>query len=341
MEFNKRINIDKIELPQDPIFLVGFPRSGTTLLQSLLATQKNIYSLPETHFFRIISQFIETDENNCIEISCLHQAFKEIKRMIGLEFPQPVTELLLSMAEEKKLDQKKLFEIVVFPYLYDQVHGYALTDIRWLEKTPSHFYVLDKILTLYPDAQIVIIIRNPIAAIYSRKKSIPQEKNYSVDKLAHQWNEMIKLTEDFRERYQNSIYVLKYEDLAEKTEDTMNLLCEFLNIEINADQLGTFKDISKTFIQPWETWKNDVKSKEISNTNEFRIKEMSMIDILKIQHITQGNMLEYNYNVLYKNIQAVFILIAYPAYILRRFVFYIERFLRFILKYSLRGCNEE
>lgn len=328
MEFNEKIRIDKIELPQDPIFVVGFPRSGTTLLQSLLATQKNIYSLPETHFFSIISRFIETDERNYIRSSCLQQAFKEIKKMMGLEFPHPVTELLLSMAEEKKLDQKKLFEIVVFPYLYDQVHGYELTNIRWLEKTPSHINVLDKIITIYPNAQIVIIIRNPIAASYSRKKSIPQENNYSVDKLAHQWNEMIKLTEDFRERYQNRIYILRYEDLAEKTEDTMNSLCDFLNIEINADQLKTFKDISEAFIQPWEKWKNDVKSKGIANTNEFRIKEMSMIDILKIQHITQGNMLKYGYNVLHKNIQTVFTLIAYQAYILHKFMLYIKRFLK-------------
>ena len=99
-------------------------------------------------------------------------------------------------------------------------------------------------------------------------------------------------------------------------------------IKINADQLEAFKDISEAFIQPWEKWKNDVKSKGIANTNEFRIKEMSMIDILKIQHITQRNMLKYGYSILHKNIQTVFTLIAYQAYILHKFVLYIKRFLK-------------
>jgi hypothetical protein len=41
-------------LPQNPIFVVGYPRSGTTLLQALLATQLGFYSFPETHYFYYI-----------------------------------------------------------------------------------------------------------------------------------------------------------------------------------------------------------------------------------------------------------------------------------------------
>lgn len=37
-----------------PIFVVGVPRSGTTLLQSLLSAHSSTYSLPETHFFPTI-----------------------------------------------------------------------------------------------------------------------------------------------------------------------------------------------------------------------------------------------------------------------------------------------
>ena len=38
--------------PKQRIFLVGCPRSGTTLLQSLLAAHPDITSFPESHFFR-------------------------------------------------------------------------------------------------------------------------------------------------------------------------------------------------------------------------------------------------------------------------------------------------
>ena len=36
------------------LFVVGSPRSGTTLLQSILATQTRLFTLRETHFFRLL-----------------------------------------------------------------------------------------------------------------------------------------------------------------------------------------------------------------------------------------------------------------------------------------------
>ena len=34
------------------VFIVGCPRSGTTLLQAMLASHETVYSFPETHFFK-------------------------------------------------------------------------------------------------------------------------------------------------------------------------------------------------------------------------------------------------------------------------------------------------
>ena len=48
-------------LPQNPVFIVGNGRSGTTLLQSLLATQNGVYSFPETHFFSHVYPLLESD----------------------------------------------------------------------------------------------------------------------------------------------------------------------------------------------------------------------------------------------------------------------------------------
>ena len=39
------------------VFLVGCPRSGTTLLQSMLHAHPSIYSLPETKFFHVLIGF--------------------------------------------------------------------------------------------------------------------------------------------------------------------------------------------------------------------------------------------------------------------------------------------
>ena len=54
---------EPLSLNQEPIFVVGYPRSGTTLLQTKLMTQKEIISLPETHFYTIVrSKLRVTDD---------------------------------------------------------------------------------------------------------------------------------------------------------------------------------------------------------------------------------------------------------------------------------------
>jgi len=318
MKFNEQIDLDNINLPQDPIFIVGSPRSGTTLLQSLLATQRNIYSFPETHFFSIIIRSIKEDQDGNIESSCLVHVFKEIGRMMGLEFSQPTVDTITAMAKAKKLTLKNLFEIVVFPYLYEQVKEYDLKNIRWIEKTPSHFHALHKISSLYPSAQFVCIIRNPIYVIHSRKKNIPQEQNVPVKILAHEWNKMLFLIDDFRRQNPKAIYLLRYEDLVENLEAEMSALCTYLNVEMISGLLEGYKDVSHKFVLPWETWKAAVRSNAISNTNASYKSQIKRIDTLKIQHITQENMKKYEYDISYIIVQDIYDILSSLFYWLNK-----------------------
>lgn len=302
-EFNQQIVLDEIILPQDPIFVVGFPRSGTTLLQALLATQEGIYSLPETHFFCDISNLIETDENGRIEGLCLTKVFERIKQKMGLEFPRPVADRIILLAEKKELSSKQLFEMIVFHFLYEQIDDYYSTKFRWIEKTPYHFAHLDTILKFYPSAKFAAIIRNPVPTINSTKKLVNLPK-VSVPVRAYRWNYMIRLIENFRERHPRRIYLLRYEDLVQNLEREISTLCDYLDIEMNIELLNRYKDVSSRFILPWEMWKNDVRSKEISNTNKSH--RVPLLDVLIIQHFTQENMQKYGYGISFPSIQRAF-----------------------------------
>lgn len=302
-KFNEQIELDKIILPQDPIFIVGFPRSGTTLLQALLATQEGLYSLPETHFFSIVSSRIKTDENDNIESICLNEVFEKIKQMMGLEFPRPVADKIIRMAEEKELSYKQLFEMIVFHYLYEQIDNYDSTRFRWIEKTPIHFYALERISTLYPAAKFVAIIRNPLPTINSGRK-IPCQRKDPLTVVALRWDGMARLIQGFREKYPDRIYVLRYEDLVEDIEEQMSALCNFLGVEIRPELLKGYRDVSRKFILPWEEWKEDVKSKDIVNTNKLH--KVSMLDTLIIQYFTQKGMRKYGYSVSSPRLQKIF-----------------------------------
>ena len=52
------------QLNDSPIFIVGIPRSGTTLLSNLLNATKEIYFPEETHFYQVIEKFYHNQKSD-------------------------------------------------------------------------------------------------------------------------------------------------------------------------------------------------------------------------------------------------------------------------------------
>ena len=84
-----------LALRQDPVFVVGHPRSGTTLLQSLIATQLTPAIFPETHFFSIVRMHIKV-ANDIVQDKGLAKAlsFLDEKLEISFQCRQYISELV-------------------------------------------------------------------------------------------------------------------------------------------------------------------------------------------------------------------------------------------------------
>ena len=116
----KNNQMQKDIINQNPIFIVGFPRSGTTLLQNLLSQQKNLYSFQETHFFCNVINKINYNENKSIKLESLDEIFKRISSKTGHNFNNVNEHKIVQLASEKKLTVKILFELLVFELLQKQ-----------------------------------------------------------------------------------------------------------------------------------------------------------------------------------------------------------------------------
>ena len=147
---------ERIQLPQDPVFIVGYPRSGTTLLLRLLVTQPGIFSFPETHYFCVIEKRIQFDEKGNILPACLDIVFEKIYEKMEFRFTGEEIKTFYQLAEEKKLSSKSLFECVVSRFLFQQQVGTdGSTSFRWIEKTPTHYRVTEnEMLTNIYDERI-------------------------------------------------------------------------------------------------------------------------------------------------------------------------------------------
>ncbi len=140
------------------IFLVGFPRSGTTLLQSLFAAHPEVLSLPETFFFvhaapsgyrwRLLGRAHPQ----------ARARLRELERH-GIEVPAPALRETLPIATAGPTVRRFVKSLDVAASAHDKR--------AWVEKTPSHLHYMAVIERYMPDAKFLHMIRDGMPAIAS------------------------------------------------------------------------------------------------------------------------------------------------------------------------------
>src|SRR5204863_639082 len=73
-----------------PIFVVGCPRSGTTLVQCILSASSHAFSLPETHFFTYVLPALGGDPARTLDTADLATAREMLETEANLALPDDV-----------------------------------------------------------------------------------------------------------------------------------------------------------------------------------------------------------------------------------------------------------
>lgn len=287
-----------MKLPQNSIFIIGYPRSGTTLLQRLLVTQPGIFSFPETHYFCVIEKILKRDETGNILPECFDNVFKKINEKMEFQFTREEITTLTVLSERKLLSSKRFFEYIISRFLLN-LHPAVerINSYRWIEKTPNHALFIDRIMEFYPEARILHILRHPVPSVFSRKIKFPFNHETPIDELARRWDSMLESVERFKEMYPGNIYTLRYEDLVEDMEKELAVVADFIGITFDFSLLSYFKNKEKngTMILPSESWKLDDIQRDVSNTNLAYKERISPEDAQIIEEITIKGMNKYGY----------------------------------------------
>ena len=224
------------------IFIVGVPRSGTTLVQSLLAAHSETTSFTESHFFdrhfallpsglgpvlvRDPAPSVQTFmiENN--EQPCEASEWFEERRRWSLGFA-PFRPLHTREAARRLVD------------LFDQL---ALRRQRssWIEKTPRHLRYtpfLDSISE--PRPSIVHVVRDGLEVVASlNEASESWERHYDLDTCVDRWNTDVEFSLNRIIAPRN--HVVFYEELTADPEATLKRLFEELDLSWEPEVLQNY-----------------------------------------------------------------------------------------------------
>lgn len=142
-------------LHENLIFVLGAPRSGSTLLQRMLASHSSIYTHPEPHLITPLYYlgYYETVDKARYDHINAAQALRELCQ----ELPR---------GEEDYLDALRSYASTVYERVLSR-SGKAF----FLDKTPAYALVLPFLIKLYPRARYVVLTRHPMAIFHSQAHS--------------------------------------------------------------------------------------------------------------------------------------------------------------------------
>jgi tetratricopeptide (TPR) repeat protein len=190
----------------DPIFIVGLPRAGSTLLEQILASHSRVEGTQElADIPRIVLEFQGRDPD-----------------LVNPRYPRVLAEL--PPQEFLRLGEK---------YLSD-TRAYRTNKAFFIDKMPNNFRHIGLIHLMLPNAKIIDARREPMACSFSNLKQLfasGQEFTYSIDDIARYYRTYLDLMQHWDEVLPGKILRVWHEDVVDDLEANVRRILDFCGLD--------------------------------------------------------------------------------------------------------------
>ncbi|WP_424683401.1 tetratricopeptide repeat-containing sulfotransferase family protein [Frateuria sp. YIM B11624] len=189
---------------QSPVFVVGFPRSGTTLLEQMLDAHPDFRSMDERAFIHELTERME---------------------LAGQRYPDDLANLTGAEAEQLRA-------------VYFRMVGRVLPDLgqhRLVDKNPLNMLCLPMIMRLFPQARIILCLRHPCDVLLSCSMQPFRSPAFmvlcsSLQRLAQGYVQAFEQWYRQADIFRPRVFEWRYESVVSDPADALASLAAFLDI---------------------------------------------------------------------------------------------------------------
>lgn len=229
------------------IFVVGCPRSGTTLAQALLASHPDLVTFPETHFFSTLFSQSRLLRWLGLASRSTDAILMEIATHLGVSRPDrrgPVwtvgaaTDAFVNMLDK---------------------HARNEGAQGWVEKTPAHLHWIEQIEDLVSGAQFCHVLRrgpDVVASLYDVTRRNPDTWGgaRSLDRCMKRWLDDVSISLNHLDRSRHSH--VRYDSLTRNPEDIVPALWETLGLSHTSFSSEAFRRTGRDVEPEDAPWQN-------------------------------------------------------------------------------------
>lgn len=286
-----------------PVFIIGNPRSGTTLFRLMLTCHSNICIPPECGW--LIGMYAKWGSR------CVYNK-QEVEK-----FVEDIQNPSVRKFKTWNLDVERLKKELLYSSSYKEAASriyrlfmkqYQSNKNRWGDKNNFFLHHIDTIDELFPDALFIHLVRDgrDVACSYRDLKNMKGEYAprlpFVVGDIAHRWKDNLEVIHrslgdiDYRRSM-----ILRYEDLVSNPSESLKNICDFLDESFSPieeeSMLSFFVRNEKEKLEPDETmgWKKLTK-KPLTDSRVGRWrKELTEEEQKLFSFIAGKTLLRYGY----------------------------------------------
>jgi tetratricopeptide (TPR) repeat protein len=189
----------------EPIFIIGLPRSGSTLLEQILASHSQVEGTQELPDIPRIALELQG------------------RALDGDEPRYPRVLTSMQAAEFRGLGERYLADTRI----------YRTGKPRFIDKMPNNFRHVGLIHLLLPNARIIDARREPMACCFSNLKQLfatGQEFTYSIEDIARYYRTYLELMEHWDRVLPGRVLRIRHEDVVDDLEGNVRRMLEFCGL---------------------------------------------------------------------------------------------------------------